>query len=280
VTKALSAINRETIGTLVGGGETTGARIDRILNAIDWTASDRLVDDGQTTVQGTSLAGDPWAEMLLTADTEIGDLYVDAGGRVVFRNRDAAMTDLERSVSQLVLSDDPNEDLGECSYEVVTLVYSDEQIRNDFRITRVGGAPQVAQDPASMQQYLRQTFERTDLLMQTDTAAADYATFLLGQNKDPELRFDSVTLNPVTQPTLWPYVLMFDFGWRTTIVRQPPGGGDPIVRDVFVRGIDHDSDARTGRWDVTWSLQSATKWQYLVLDSPTDGLLNAGRLSY
>jgi hypothetical protein len=33
-----------------------------------------------------------------------------------------------------------------------------------------------------------------------------------------------------------------DFGDRITVKRRPPGGGSAIVRDCFVRGIEHQSD--------------------------------------
>ena len=81
-----------------GAGELAGARIHRILDSIDWPTEDRDIDTGNTTLQATALEGDAWDEMVLVQDTEAGHLYVDATGKVVFRDRHAIFTD-DRSIT-------------------------------------------------------------------------------------------------------------------------------------------------------------------------------------
>lgn len=87
-----AAHDRAAVGA-VGAGDNAGQRISRILNAISWPAGDRLVASGDETVQATTLAGNTLTELLLTTDTELGELWVDAQGRARFRSRSASYSD-------------------------------------------------------------------------------------------------------------------------------------------------------------------------------------------
>jgi hypothetical protein len=78
---------------------------------------------------------------------------------------------------------------------------------------------------------------------------------------------------------LFPQVLAREIGDRIKVVRYPPGGGSPISREVFIRGISHETTGAT--WITTWSLQSATKYgSFFALDHPVLGLLDQNALGF
>lgn len=264
-------------GALVGGGETTGARINRILDNAGWPGGERAIDTGLTTVQSTDLANNAWTEILLTSDTEIGEVYFDATDRVVFRNRHAILTDTRSATPQATFGCDP----GELGYDSVDVVNDDTQVRNIIRVSRVGGSVQEVQDADSIAEYQRKTWGRSDLIMQTDTEAADYAAYVLSFSKAATLRFDSIRITPTTDPdNLWPQALGRELGDRITIKFSPPGGGAIIQRDAFIRGIKHDV-AAPGRWVTVWSLQDAdAQLSFMVLDHASLGVLDANSLAY
>lgn len=263
-------------GAAVGAGETTGARINRILDNAGWPASLRSIATGKTTVQSTDLSSNAWTEILLTADTEIGEVYFDPANRLVFRNRHAILTETRSATSQATFGDQT----GELGFDEIGVANDDTQVRNIVRISRVGGTVQVKQDTDSQAKYQRKTWGRSDLIMQTDVEAADYAAYVLSLSKTAELRFTSLRINPVDDPNnLWPHVLGRELGDRITVKLTPPGGGARIVRDVFIRGIRHDIGAAS--WLTTWSLQDATtQFSFLVLDHATLGKLDANALAY
>lgn len=263
-------------GGLVGGGETTGARINRILDNAGWPEPDRQIDTGLTTVQSTDLANNAWTEVLLTSDTEIGETYFDAANRLVFRDRHAILTDTRSSTSQAVFGCDP----GELGYDAVEVVNDDTQVRNIIRISRVGGTVQTAEDAASQIKYLRKTWGRSDLIMQTDAEAADYAAYVLSFSKDAELRFASLRVVPTTDPAnLWPQVLGRELGDRITVKFTPPGGGSLIERDAFIRGIKHDIGAAS--WVTTWALQDAdTFLSFFTFDHAALGRFDHNAFAY
>jgi hypothetical protein len=460
-TKVLSRINRAAVAA-VGAGENTGVRINRILDSASWSAVDRLVAvDGDTTVQSTTLDGPAWDEMMLNQDTEVGELYIDAGGRVFFRSRRALLTDPRSIYANTVFGDQPatgvqttinivlnpssevsifgwhgggsvsptlsqssaqarfgtksllvtwgtggtlpqvsindtapdvmvtamtvgriytasvyvyvpsgspdvalvtaNYGFGEASggttlkdqwvrlfytwtaattswplqlwplqsptagqqvyidglqieegatattycdgtqtgcewdgaahltssrrlpelpYSEVGVEYDDSTLANAIRVTRAGGAEQVAQSPLSQSEYFTATWvPSTQPIMQTDTNAYDYARFILGQMSEPELRFSTLAIQGQRDETnLFPQALGRQIGDRIRIIRRPPGGGSATTREGFIRGIEHSFDGED--WVTRFTLQSATRYQFLVLDHATLGQLDANRLAF
>jgi hypothetical protein len=170
--------------------------------------------------------------------------------------------------------------LPELPYHDVEIVYDDTLIANKVTITRAGGTAQTVEDLTSQATYLIRTYTRDDLIMQTNAAALEYAEFLLYQTKDPELRFATLTLKPLRDEfALWPQVLARRIGDRIRIIRRPPGGGT-ITRECFIRGIEHDITMDGPDWVTKWTLQSATKFAYFVLDHNALGVLDENALGF
>jgi hypothetical protein len=265
-------------GATVGTGENTGARINRILDNIGWPAVERNIAVGRTTVQGTDLSANAWAEIVLTSDTELGEVYFDVDGRLTFRNRYALSTDARSNTPQAVFGD--ANDGVELGFTDVELVADLNQTRNVIRAGRVGGTQQVVEDASSIAEYRRRSWQRTDLLHQTDAEVADYARYVLSLLKNNELRIATLKVNPLADPDrLFPHVLGRKLGDRVTVKFTPPGGGTRISRDVFIRGIDHAIGLAT--WETTFAFQDATnKFQFFVLNHATLGVLNDDALAY
>ncbi|MFI9558879.1 hypothetical protein [Nonomuraea endophytica] len=267
----------------VGAGEDSGARVTRILNSLGWPIGDRLIGVGNSTLQATTLDGSGLAELQLVADTEIGELYQDGAGRVVFRNRQAILTD-ERSTTVQARFGGATDQL---PYHKVGISYEQQQVANSVRITRVGGAAaQVAFDAAAIADaHATRTYERTDLIMQSDAEALSYAQLVLAMVKEPELRFNELELRPQKAPEqLFPQVLGRQVGDRIQVEGHPPGGGQSVIREVFVRGIEHEIRGKPGnqpRWQTRWVLQSATRaGNFWTLGHPELGKVDSNGLVY
>jgi hypothetical protein len=265
-------------GATVGAGEDTGARINRVLDGMGWPAEERNIAVGKTTVQGTDLSANAWSEIALTSDTELGEVYFDVDGKLTFRNRDALSTDTRSNTSQATFGD-ANDGL-ELGFVAIELTADLNQTRNIIRGSRVGGVQQIAQDATSIAQYRRRTWQRSDLLHQTDAEVADYVAYVLSLLKDNELRVATMTVNPLADPTrLFPQVLGRKLGDRVTVKFTPPGGGARISRDVFIRGVNHTIGGDT--WETTFAYQDATnKFQFFVLNNATLGRLDNNALAY
>lgn len=263
----------------VGGSENSGARISRLLTAAVWPTADRIIATGDSTVQATTLGSDALSLCQLTADSEMGEFYMDPAGRAYFRNRTAALTDARSTTSNATFGGGGGSEL---PYLNVEVAYDDEQLVNAATITRVGGAAQAstADGSASIATYLTRTFERSDLIVEDDTTALNWGNMVVYISKDPELRFDRLTIGrnrtDATETLIFTQALSRLIGDRITVKRTPPGGGT-INRDNFIRGVSHSITAM--HWEAAFVLQSATKWSFMILDDAILGKLDSNALS-
>src|SRR5687768_11539750 len=267
----------QNAGGIVGTGETTGARINRVADNAGWPAEERNIATGASTVQGTDLSANAWSEIVLTSDTELGEVYFDVDGKLTFRNRHAVSTETRSNTSQATFGDaDDGVELGFVTFEQSADL---RQTKNIIRLSRVGGTQQIVEDLTSQAEYRRRTWQRCDLLHQTDGEMLDYDRKALAHPKDKERRIESITGDQLADPAaLFPQVLGRKLGDRVTVKFTPPGGGDRISRDVFIRGIEHAIGRDT--WSTRFAFQDATKFAFFVLDNPTLGRLDANALAY
>lgn len=246
------------------------APADLVLADTNIQTKGRPVQDFPATLSGNVLAG-----AQLAADTELGELYIDPQGRLVFRLYGAIFSDTRSNTSQATFQ--PGTSL---PFESVALSYDANSLKNSVQIGRAGGTAQWLEDlSGGVLEYHRHFFGRTDLLHQTDAESVDLAKYLLTLLSLPELRIDSITIDPQAAPaTLFPQVLSRELGDRITVVFTPPGGS-AITRPCFIRGISHAWTEAS--WKTTWALQDATRFdQFLIFDDATRGKLDTGRMGY
>jgi len=261
------------LGSPVGYGEQSGARVNRILDAAAWPTGSqhRSVDAGDYPVQGTVMSGSALDELQATADAELGSVWVTASGQFRFTRRGAILDSARSQNSQGILGSGA----AEMPYTDRDLEHYASRIVNTVKGGVVDGVVQTATDSASVSRYRARVFERTDLLLLTDPDALVWANLILYQNKDPEQWFSSVTIDPRANPAvLFPVVLGAEMTDRYTIRRRPPGM--PMVeRDAFVRGMTHEYSK--GSWKTTWVLQSAARYNFCVYD---EGVYDHDRFAF
>lgn len=286
--KVLAGRNLPTV-TTEGTNADTGARIKDILLRAGWytSAEKNKIDTGNSLLQGTTLGRDALSLMQQAADSEIGQLYIDGTGAVVFRARHALMADSRSNTVQAVFGDSPDtvHPAGtELAVSKINRTSDDTTIVNDVQATRDGGSSvQEVTDAASITKYLfPRTFSRSDLLLQTDGDALAWAQWVLYIGRNGENRFESITVNPLAdEPNLWPQVLGRDVGDRIQVWHRPASVASPVVKDCFIAGIAHEWNSADSTWFTTWTLQDATKYgNFLTLNNSTLGALGSNALAY
>lgn len=279
-TKVFAAFDRGA-SVSAGAGEDSGARVTRILDAAGWPDDDRLIAVGDTTLQATTLDGNALSELQLVQDTELGQFYFDRTGRAVFWNRHAINTETRSNTSQAEFGDGGYTATSEIPYADVKPSKRDDSLVNQLSITRAGGAEQNVEDSGSIARYLTHSYQRSDLLMETDAVALLWANFVLFQFSAPSYRFASLDFNtpsPQLEAVFWPAVLGREIGDRITVTRRPKGGGDPIVKDCLVRGIDFASDGAA--WTTSFVLQNAGRYAFFVIGDPFFGRVGFNAIGY
>lgn len=233
--------------------DTPYVRINRVLDAIDWPASDRDLDTGRASLDSaTSIQGnDALSHLQAIALSEGGRLFVSRTGKVTLIGRNEFWTETAYTTSQATFSDDGAGLL----YTGFGWDYSDAKVRNEVRINPQSGTELVRSDATSQTDYGPITYSQ-DTLEVDPAAVAGQAEWLLGKYKDAAFEVDRLEIDPLRSPaTLFPVVLAADLGYRYTIERTPQGVGSQIAQDVHLEGTTEAGNSDGIK--LTWQLSRA-----------------------
>jgi hypothetical protein len=263
------------ITTVAGSsaGDLSGTRINQILDQIAWPASMRDVDAGQTTVQANSnAAATALASMQKIELAEYGALYVDASGSFVFQDR--AVTAGSVGGAATVFADDGT---GIPYFNAVWRL-DDTLIYNSANITRTGGTAQVATNAASIAKYFEHSYNQTNMMMETDAVALDYALAYVASRAETSIRCDAITLD-LYRANYAAGILAameLDYFDNVTISTTQPGAST-LTKTLQVFGVAYAISPNN--FKVTFTTLEPILDSF-ILDSTQYGILDTSVLSY
>lgn len=286
------------IATLYAAGatgyasETTGARtLRRLTSGNRYTGASRITQAGattpQTTMQAPSWTGvkDLLTDELETSGAEQGAFWVAPDGAVVAESRQDRWLRLTPS---FVIGEDAG--AGEVPYMMdgarfvadPLYVYADVQIgRNNGGTAQGGTAGDIA--IAARRYFPRGVQASFDF--EDDDLAQSMANAVFNTHDAPMVRVDELTIDPSSNPALWPFVLSLEIGKRGTVKRRPKAAnsgagitmsGDYFVEKVGISTIDFDT------WEWVYRVQlspinagGTPTMQPWILGDTTYGVLNS-----
>jgi hypothetical protein len=258
---ALASLGRAKLltATSQGAGETTGARINRILDAVGWPSTQRIIGTGLSTCQATTLGDQALTLIQKAVGTELGSLYTGRNGEVIFRDRLYPYTS-QRTQQVRALLTDTGIDVDMVSLEVGM---SRDAIWNQASVTRDDGVEQVVTDQASADKYGLQTYPSTvGTWLPSDLDAASIASWLVGQGKKSRLEVTAVTVQAATLG-LWDALLQLDLLDRLRIVRDY----GPWTVDAQVLIGSYDESISKDAWDFAFSTRATDAYQPFIFNT-------------
>ena len=275
--------------------ETTGQRIFRLLDEVGMQRSD--LDEGNVRLIPQKVDATVLEMMQIAAESEPGDLFVDASGQIRFDDRYALIENTKSNTTQGTFDTTTLSN----PFSTVEVAYDDDLLYNIIKTTRYTvdptktesenpvllGTTVTVSNPESQALYGARTLERR-LPVPTDFGSdttygqdylRDYGTFLMSIYSQPELRPASIRIMPQrSETTLFPQVLDREINDRITVKFNVPGGGT-IEKDCFIDGVSHDVTPES--WSTSFNLRSATQYTgFFILDSATAGLLDTNKLAF
>jgi hypothetical protein len=262
------------IDTVAGSGvQLSGARVNAILDEIEWPISLRNVDTGDSTLQADPGTARDALEALFTVEqSEFGGIFVDANGKVDFVSRNNLISNPAFPVYEF------NDQGVDISYTNAVVALDDTTLINDVTITRLGGIAQNAFDQDSIDKFFLHSGTRSGILVQTDAEALNQAQGILATRKDPEIRIDSIQLNLYddanpNKPLAGIDIELLD---GVTVTKTTPGSSS-VVQSSLVNAIHHDITKSS--W-MTTLYTTEPLLAGFVLDSDVSGILGSDSLSY
>lgn len=268
--------------------QTSGQRITAVLSTISYPATQSIAT-GQATLQSnifTSTPSSPIAaldHLQTCARSENGYLFVDRTGVMTFFDRYKVLGETS-AVTFSDLGDGIGyQDIGQRSQAL--LLYNQVNGTRNANANIPGDAPiaQIANDTVSQQKFLTRALSLSMLENLLDSDVENICLYLVGRYSEPEVRFDSLTieLQSLTQAQIT-QLASLDLVQLVTVKRTPPGTGTPstIVLLSVVDGIAFALDVSASSYKMTLQLGSIDSRLSFKLDDSVFGVLDSGILNY
>jgi hypothetical protein len=271
---AFNLFNKAAITTVTGqaAGDTSGSRINKILNTIGFPTTQRNLDVGDSLMQADPGSLRSVLQALKDVEfSEFGAVYISAGGDVIFRERTDALETIAETPTVFDQASNIN-------YSSLRLSFDDKLVFNVANFKRIGGSMVTVFDQDSIDTYFPHTITRENLLLQTDDEIGSLARAYIASRKDTDIRIDAITLDLLT-PDYDAGVtaaLSLDFFAPVQITNIQPGGST-ITKTLQVFGVNHDISPNS--WFTTFTTGEPLIDGF-ILSSPVAGILGTSVLAY
>jgi hypothetical protein len=232
--------------------QSSGARVSAILAAVSWPGG-TSIGTGTVTVPAVTLDGAMALEHIQAVEfAEQGRFFIDHSGMATFIARDGTVTP---NLADRTWADDGS---GMTYTQNVAPKFGRQNIRNDIRITRPGGAEQLASDLTSRHDYGIRSFIQ-DAQVSTDAEALALAERLLLAYGQPTTRIESIT-DLAMRHDFWDRVLSRELIDVVKIIESRLG----LTQASAIQRIAHESDGES--WTVSLNISPITVESYARLD--------------
>ena len=275
-TDAFRLFQLTNVSSIAGAvnGQSTGARINSILDSIAWPTSLRLVDTGDSLCQAdpgtvrTALGALKVAEA-----TEQGAFYIDGNGNAVFKSRSNVIK--TNGAAPITIFNNDGSAIG---YYNITFAHDDKLIINSTTVTNIGGTAQNSTDATSQALYYPHSYALPNLVGQTDADALNIARLYTATRKDTTIRIDNLTLD-LTTPNYAAGVtagLSLDF-FNTVKITSNTQNLTSITKTLQIVGNGYEITPTTFKSTFTTSEPIDDGF---ILDSTLYGILDTSVLTY
>ena len=277
---AFSVLANSGLEEFTPESELSGARINTVLDRpeVDWPAELRDIDAGNSVMLDVDVSeGTGTLEYLqLVSNSEFGNLFLAKDGKITYRERNAVP-----NVPDLVFSDEIiDEEYTGIQFADVNIVFGSENLYNRISLENADLFPEeaFAEDENSQVVFGPRTFQQSGLLVQEPEQLQFLADFLLARFKEPQYRFEAVTVVLDTLTTEnQDRVLDLEIGDIVNVRFEPSDIPPAIEQLVKIIGINHDWNPASK--NITFALERLD-FAIFILDNEVLGVLDQDRLAY
>lgn len=261
-----------TVTTVAGAtaGQDTGTRIGKILDQVQWPASMRTIDTGNTTCvvdPGTSRTS---IDALKNAEfSEQGAFYLNQEGTAIFLNR----TNVIKAYGTTPIEFDQTTGI---PYTNLVFAFDDKLIINSAGMTRVGGTQQVSENAASIAKYFPHQSNQENLVAQTDADTLNIAKIYVATRAETTIRIDAMTVDLLDPDVPTATMLDLDYFKPLKITNVQPDGST-IVKTLQAQGFAWDITPNSMKVTVT-TLEPIVEG--FIIGSAVSGIIGTSIMAY
>lgn len=269
---AFRLLNMAAITTVADtpAGQDTGTRLGKILDQVDFPISMRTIDTGDSTTLADPATSRTTLSAIQNVETsEQGAFYIDPQGNVTFKNRSNTISSAGGTPIYF------NQTTG-IPYKNLVFAFDDKLIVNQANVSKIGGAIQTFSDAASIAAYFPHSVTYSDLVVETDTDAANIAAIVVGTRSTTTIRIDQMTIDLYDAAVPIGTIMGIDYFTNVQIENLQPSG-TTITKNLQIQGINWEISPNSWIGNYT-TLEPIVDG--FILDSSTYGLLDDDILSY
>ena len=268
--RLLQMSNVSTIAD-TAAGQTTGTRIGKILDDVQWPSSMRTISTGDATCIADPATVRTTLEAIKNAEFSegLGAFYMSPDGSAVFKSRSEVTGTLGDTAIAF------NQTTG-IPYKNLKYAFDDKLIINDVRFGRVGGAIQNVFSQTSIDKYFPHSLTQDALVAETDAQVLGAAQNYVNTRKETTIRIDEMTVDLLDPAVPTDTLIGLDYfdNLNITNVTQE---GSTINKTLQAQGF---------AWDITPNKMSVTITTLepivdgFIIGSSTYGIIGQSTLSY
>jgi hypothetical protein len=253
-----------------GAGQSTGTRIGKILDQINFPTNMRTLASGQSNCQAdpaslrTSLGALKNVEF-----SEQGAFYIDGSGTAVFKSRNEVVSSISGTPIEF------NQTTG-IPYRNLVYAFDDKLIINQANLTRVGGTSQFAQNATSVEKYFPHQYSVQDLVVDTDATVLNIARTYVATRAETTIRIDAMTVDLLDPDVPTDTMIGLDY-FQNVRITNVGEGGSTIVKTLQVQGLSWRISPNAMDVTVT-TLEPITDG--FVIGSAERGIIGVSAMTY
>jgi hypothetical protein len=253
---AFRLLNLAAITSVSGSsaGQDTGTRIGKILDTVQFPTAMRTIDTGNSLTQADPATSRTALQAVQNCEfSEQGAFYFSTEGNAIFKNR-------LNTISSAGGTPIAFNQTGGIPYKNLVFAFDDKLIVNEANITRIGGTKQTKTDATSVATYFPHSVTYSDLVVDTDTDAANIAAIYVATRSTTTIRIDQMTIDIYDDSVPSDTILGLDY-FQNVLISNIQPDGSTITKNLQVQGVI---------WDITPNSWLGT---FITLEPITDGFI-------
>jgi hypothetical protein len=253
---AFRLLNLAAITSVSGSsaGQDTGTRIGKVLDTVQFPNNMRTLDTGNSLTQADPATSRTALQAVQNCEfSEQGAFYFSPEGNAIFKNR-------SNTISSAGGTPIAFNQTGGIPYKNLVFAFDDKLIVNQANITRIGGTKQTKTDVTSVATYFPHSVTYSDLVVDTDTDAANIAAIYVATRSTTTIRIDQMTIDIYDTSVPSGTILNLDYFDNVLISNIQPDGST-ITKNLQIQGVI---------WDISPNAWTGT---FITLEPLTDGFI-------
>ena len=254
-----------------GAGQTTGTRIGKILDQVDFPSNMRTIATGQSQCIADPATLRTSLNALKNVEfSEQGAFFINGSGTAVFKDRNTVVSSIAATPIEF-------NQTGGIPYRNLVFSFDDKLIINQASMQRYGSSTaQFAENATSIARYFPHQYSAQELVIDTDANALNIAATYVATRAETTIRIDQMLVDLLDPAVPTDTIIGLDYFDNVRISNNQPDGST-IVKTLQVQGLKWEISPNSMQVTVT-TLEPIVDG--FIIGSTERGIIGVSAMTY